>query len=50
MKRWWGIRHIRYLMLRQRMTQRLARYGRHSYLVVNLEDAMFLAQVWSGDA
>lgn len=49
MKRWWGIRHVRYWWLLGRVTRALAHYGKHSYLIVNLEDAALLGRIWRGE-
>ena len=50
MKRWPIIRHIRYYWLAWRAGRVLARYGRHSYLIVSVEDALYLQDVWRGRA
>jgi hypothetical protein len=49
-KRWPIIRHIRWWLLRGRVTRVLTRYGAHGYLLVNLEDADLLGRVWRGEA
>ncbi len=50
MKRWPVIRHVRYWLLLCRVSQELARYGEHAYLIVNLEDAELLGRIWRGEA
>lgn len=48
MKRWPIIRHVRYFWHKRRLGALLTRYGVHTYVIVSLEDMLFLADVWSG--
>lgn len=50
MKRWWGIRHVRYWLTRRQVAQRFTAYGAHAYLIVSLEDMALLGQIWRGEA
>lgn len=50
MTRWWGVRHIRYLILRRRLARWWTAYGRHHWLLINEADLDYLDRVWRGEA
>lgn len=50
MKRWWGIRHVRYWLLCRRLANYWNRYGRHHWLCINEADLLYLDRVWKGQA
>jgi hypothetical protein len=50
-RRWWGIRHLRYWALSWWLHAQLeAQYGRCWGYVVSIEDALYLQKVWRGEA
>ena len=50
MKRWPIVRHVRYWWLSRRLGRFFTRYDRHSYLLVSVDDMLFLDRVWRGEA
>jgi hypothetical protein len=50
MKRWWGIRHLRWYYLDWRLTRWWLNMGQYYWLAVNPSDEAYLDAVWRGDA
>lgn len=50
MKRWWGIRHVRWLYLSARFAWWWENFGSRYFLVPNESDIRLLDAVWDGRA
>jgi len=49
MRRWWGVRHLRYVWLWWRLEAWYAHWARHGHVGPGVNDAAILDAIWRGE-